>query len=236
MPEPKVLRASRPHAQGRQSTGHQAGLHPEDVPYHTTAEPSRKPARIVYTDDQDDDLYTERRMPTVVKKYRNAPVPTRTRISEEPVRVRVTPLRFFLIAVGVILLAFVLAMLIIAYFLPALGRWNDDRTYGYPRTMHARANVGHGTSVQPYSDFTGENIDGYIYVFEVEETDPSQRHPQAYFITRFSGTQKDQVAITDISFIDENGDGKVDMLVTMENGSIFVFYNNGSSFTATAPR
>jgi hypothetical protein len=221
MAEPRVLRAHRSDVHSpRHSSGHQADIHPEDVPYHTTTEPSRKAVCITYADDQDGDTYTERRMPTVVKRYPRSPITTR--VQEEPIRVRVTPLRFFLIAVGIILLAFVLALLIITFLIPSLQQWNDDRTYGYPRTTHTRANVGHGTNALPYSDFTGENIDGYIYVFEVEETDPSQRHPQAYFITRFSGAQKDQIAVSDISFIDENGDGKVDMLVTMENGSIFV--------------
>jgi hypothetical protein len=235
MAEPRVLRASRPPA-SKQSTGHPAGLHPEDSPYHTAQTHSRQPARIVHTDDQDDDVYTERRMPTVVKKYTQSPVPTRTRIHEEPEVARVTPMRFFLIALGVILAAFVLAALIIMLLLPALQRWNDDRMYGYPRTLHARASVGHGTQALPYSDFTAENINGTIYVFEVEETDPAQANPHAYFITRFSGANKDMLAITDIVFVDENGDGKLDMTVTLENGSMFVLYNNGTSFVVTPPK
>lgn len=237
MPE-RILRAHHPDVlqASRHSVGHHAGLHPEDTPHLTTQPQTKKPVPIVHTDDQDDDVFTERRMPVVVKRYTHPPVPTRTRIREEPERVRVTPLRFFIIALGVILLAFVLAMMIIAFLMPALNRWGDDRTYGYPRTTHARADVGHGTKDLPYSDFTGENIDGYMYVFELEETDPSQKHPQVYFITRYSGSNKDLIAITTISFMDENGDGKLDMLVTMENGSTFVLYNNGQTFTATAPR
>ncbi len=146
---PVTLRASRPHVQARQSVGHQAGLHPEDTPYHTTQPQTRKPARVVHTDDQDADVYTEYRMPTVIRQYNRSPVPVQTRIQEEPYHVRVTPLRFFIIALGVIMLAFVLALLIISFLMPALNRWNDDRTYGYPRTTHARAIVGHGTKNQP---------------------------------------------------------------------------------------
>jgi hypothetical protein len=220
----------------RHSAGHHAGLHPEDTPRLTTQSQTRKPVRVVRTDDQDANVYTERRMPVVVKRYTNPPVPTQTRIKEESVTISVTPMRFLLIALGIILLAFVLAALIISLLMPALNRWIDDRTYGYPRTMHARAEVGHGTKDQPYSDFTGENINGYMYVVELEETDPSQKHPQAYFITRYSGDNKDLIAITAITFTDENGDGKLDMLVTMENDSTFVLYNNGQTFTATVPK
>jgi hypothetical protein len=228
----RILRAHHPDVlqASRHSDGHHAGLHLEDRPRLTTQPQSKKPVRIVHTDYQADDVFTERRMPVVVKRY------TQPRIREEPERVSVTPLRFFIIALGVILLAFVLALMIISFLMPALNRWSDDRTYGYPRTTHARADVGHGTKDQPSSDFTGENIDGYMYVFELEETDPSEKHPQVYFITRYTGQNKDLIAITAISFVDENGDGKLDMLVTMENGSTFVLYNNGQTFTATAPR
>jgi hypothetical protein len=231
---PRVLRTNRPQGASKQSVGHQTALHPEDTPHYTTDSQSRKPARIVY--DDEDEVYTDRRMPTVTKRYNRSPVVTQTHVREEQERVRVTPMRFFIIALGIILLAFVLAALIIALLIPALNRWNDDRTYGYPRTIHQRANVGHGTTAQPYSDFTGENINGYMYVIELEETDPTQSNPHVYFVTRYSGVDKDMVAITDIAFQDENGDGKVDMLVTIENGSMFVLYNNGKSFTLTAPK
>jgi hypothetical protein len=234
--QPKTLRASRPQpAQAPQGTGHQTGLHPEDTPRHTTQDQSRKPVRMAYTND-DDEAYTQARMPTVIKRYNRLPVPTQTRVKEEMPVATVTPLRFFLIALGVFLTALALALVLIAYAIPALNRWNDDRVYGFPRTTHARAMVGHGTTAQPYSDFTGENIDGYVYVFEVEETDPSQKHPQTYFITRYTGQNKDRLAVTDITFTDENGDGKVDMLVTMENGSTFVLYNNGSGFSVNPPK
>lgn len=236
MPEPKVLRASRPPVKQQHSVGHHSGLHPEDTPYHTTQTQSRKPVPITYADDQDTDVYTERRMPTVVKKYTRSPVTTQTRVQEEPHHVRVTPLRFFIIALGIILLALTLALAIISFLMPALNRWSDDRTYGYPRTTHTRVNIGHGTVAEPYSDFTGENINGYIYVVELEETDPSQKHPQVYFVTRYTGQDKDLIAVASITFADENGDGKVDMLVTMENGSTFVLYNNGQTFMATAPK
>lgn len=60
--------------------------------------------------------------------------------------------------------------------------------------------------------------------------------PHIYFINRYSGDNKDLIAITAITFVDENGDGKVDMVVTVENGSMFVLFNNGKTFTATAPK
>src|SRR5450755_2899124 len=172
----KILRAHRPDLQSsKHSVGHQAGLHPEDTPRLTTDTQSRKPARIEYN-DEDDEVFTERRMPIAVRKYNLSPATTRTRthVTEETVQARVTPLRFFIIAIGIILASFVIAAIIIMLLIPAYNRWNDDRVYGYPRTIHSHVNIGRGTVTAPYSDFTGENINGYLYVIELEETDPSQ--------------------------------------------------------------
>jgi hypothetical protein len=40
----------------------------------------------------------------------------------------------------------------------------------------------------------------------------------------------DQVPITSITFADENNDGKLDMVVQTEDGTIFTFYNDGTEF------
>ena len=211
----------------------EAGIHPEDEPYHTTTQTRKRPKADVQA-LQEYDYDEEPRMPTVVRRY-NPPVPAQTRVKEETARLRTTPQRFFFTSTGVILLAFTLAIIIITYILPAYTRWNDNRIYGYPRTLHARANVGHGTREQPYSDFIAENVKGKIYVVEIGEGNTTLALVHAYYIIRLTGEGNDLISITQITFSDMNGDGRPDMLVTLENGSTFVLYNTGNSFSQQDP-
>src|SRR6266516_6584722 len=207
--DPPILRTHRAPVTDRQrvparkGAGHQAGIHPEDEPYYTTGQPARKPRADV-------GFYEPPRMPAVVRKY-NQPV---TQVAEEvPVR-RLLPAHFFLTAMGVLLLVMVLALFLTMYVFPALRGWNDDRLYGYPRTLHVRANVGHGTAAQPYSDFTADNVRGNIYVVEIGEGSPAPTLIHAYYIIQLPGENNARVAITAIKFSDMNGDGKPDMFVT----------------------
>jgi len=170
-------------------------------------------------------------MPTVVRRY-NPPV---TQVAEEvPVR-RLLPAHFFLTATGVLLLVIVLALFLTMYVFPALRSWNDERVYGYPRTLHMRASVGHGTATAPYSDFIAENVRGRIYVVEIGESSTAPTLIHAYYIIQLTGEGNDLIAITAITFSDMNGDGKPDMLVTLGNGSTFVLYNTGTSFSQQNP-
>jgi hypothetical protein len=117
----------------------------------------------------------------------------------------------------------VFAMMIVGWVIPALQAWHDNQTYGFPRTTHARKDVGHGD----ISDFTGLNLNGYLYIVEIEEGDPTKLNPHIYFLVHVSS---DQTPITAITFADENGDGKTDMVVQTENGTLFTFYNDGKQF------
>jgi hypothetical protein len=229
--DPPVLRThrvpvtDRQRVPARKGAGHQAGIHPEDEPYYTTGQLAKR-ARA------DVELYEPPRMPTVVRKYK----PPVTQVAEEvPVR-RLLPAHFLLTVFGIFLLVIVLALFLTMYVFPALRGWNDDRTYGYPRTLHVRANVGHGTAAAPYSDFVAENVRGRIYVVEIGEGSTAPTLIHAYYIIQLTGESNDRVAITAITFSDMNGDGKLDMFVTLENGSTFVFYNTGSSFSQQNPQ
>ncbi len=189
-------------------------------------------------EDEDDEVYTQARMPTVVRKY-NPPVargrqPSTQIRQEMPVR-RLLPTHFLLTVIGVFLLVIVLALFLTTYVFPAIRKWNDDRVYGYPRTLHARANVGHGTKEQPDSDFIAENVRGSIYVVEIGEAGTTPTLIHAYYIIRLTGEGNDLISIIAITFSDMNGDGKPDMLVTLENGSTFVLYNTGNSFSQQDP-
>jgi hypothetical protein len=128
-----------------------------------------------------------------------------------------------MIAIGLIFMSFVFAIMIVSWIIPTLQAWHDNSTYGFPRTTHARKDVGHGG----ISDFTALNLNGYLYIVEIEEGDPTKLNPHIYFLAHVSS---DQTPITSIAFADENNDGKVDMLVQTENGTIFTFYNDGTQF------
>jgi hypothetical protein len=221
---PKVLRKNRP--QEPQSRV-------EHAPRHTTTQSqSRTPVPIL--PDDEDEVYTQARMPVVTRKYNHYPVPPPTHVTEETGQFRTTPTWFLLIAVGIILLAFVLAFLIIVFVIPSYNKWNDDRNYGYPRTTHMKAVVGHGTTADPYSFFTAENLNGYVFIWEITpSSDPTTTH--VYYIAQFSGANNDLIPISSITFQDMNGDGKPDMLVTMGNGSTYVLYNTGKEFVQQNP-
>jgi len=160
---------------------------------------------------------------TSVRRY-NSGLPISTKITEERTSGRsLASFSFWMIALGLILMAFCFAIVIVNIILPALQTWHDNSTYGFPRTIHAKANVGHGG----VSDFTGLNLNGYLYVIEIEKGDPTKLNPHIYFLVHVSS---DQTPITAITFADENNDGKLDMVVQTENGTIFTFYNDGKQF------
>jgi hypothetical protein len=127
-----------------------------------------------------------------------------------------------MIALGLILMAFCFALFLVEVIMPAFQKWHDDQTYGFPRTIHAKKDVGHGG----ISDFTGLNLNGYLYIVEIQEGDPTKLNPHIYFLAHVSS---DQIPITSITFADENNDGKLDMLVQTENGMIFTSYNDVST-------
>ena len=124
----------------------------------------------------------------------------------------------------------ILVVFLTAYTLipPALQKWSDDRTFGYPRISQTDANVGH-TGME---HFIALNNHGTIEVFEIP-TYPSQTNqPHLYIIVRLTNQGADLVPAT-LSFPDINGDGKPDMQVTVMNGSnpsVWVLFNNGTTF------
>ena len=171
----------------------------------------------------EDALYSTRSN-TSVRRY-NAGVPVaQTRVTEERKSgSSIASFGFWMTALGLVLLSLCFAIVIVDIITPALQKWHDDSTYGFPRTIHARKDVGHGG----ISDLTGLNLNGYLYVVEIEEGNPTNLNPHIYFLVHDSS---DQTAITSITFVEENGDGKLDMVVTTENGNVFTFYNDGTQF------
>ncbi len=112
--------------------------------------------------------------------------------------------------------------------LTALGTgWSlhqDDVTYGRPRTAQYDVVVGHHDSVEHKTHLIVLNLDARVVIIEIQGGDPSQsriyRGPQLY------GQQADLYPMT-LSFQDVDGDGKVDMIVTVQGTQIIYLNQNG---------
>jgi hypothetical protein len=218
--------------------GHYAGLHPEDVPYQTGSRSTRQEVPLLtFDEDEDDDRIYRTRPNTSVRVYNLPKRPARTysppptQVTEDMPQAGISFRRFVLVCFLVILVGILIAMLINLYVLPALGRWNDDRTYGYPRITKATANVGHGDKQHPDSQFIAINNNGVIDVIELSYGNQDQKTAHVYYIATLTGENANLVPVTSLTFQDENGDGKPDLEVVVNN-TLYIMYNDGKEFTS----
>ena len=128
---------------------------------------------------------------------------------------------------GVGLMGVAITIMVTIIVPPLFQRWNDDRVYGFPRTYQIDENVGHGTSKTPMSHFIFLNNKGAIEVTEISG-DPDKLNPHLYVVTRITGDMAAYYPVT-ASFVDANGDGKVDIEITVNN-TLFILYNDGTEF------
>ncbi len=172
----------------------------------------------------DEDVIYRTRTNTSVRRYNSGVALEPTRVKEVPQSgTSIVSFGFVMTVIGLLLMSLFFAIVIVAYIIPAITKWHDDSTYGFPRTTHASRDVGHGG----ISDFTGINLNGYLYVIEIEEGDPTKLNPHIYFLVHVSSNL---TPITSITFADVNNDGKLDIIVQTEDGTIFTFYNDGTQF------
>jgi len=214
------------------------GLQPEDTPYLPAQQgtrPNTATSAVLQNIDDDDRLY-QTRTHTSVRVYHRPQKPARvssspsTRVTEEIPQKGISIQRFLLACFCILIVALLMAMLINLYVAPAIGRWNDDRIYGYPRITKAIANVGHGDKQHPLSQFIAINTNGVIDVIELTYGNQNQKTAHVYSIATLTGASADLVPVTSLSFQDENGDGKPDLEVVVDN-TLYILYNNGTEFT-----
>jgi len=217
----------REYTISRHIVGTRSGMHPEDYPY-TTANRNRYNAPTTATyfeiDEEGEEVSTRPPTRTSARRYDLAPYNRSERRTEELQRQGKHPL--FYIGICLVILVFFLT----AYTLipPALQKWSDDRTYGYPRTFQTDANVGHGGT----EHFLALNNHGTIEVVEIPSYPSPTNQPRLYIIVRLTNQGADLVPAT-LSFPDINGDGKPDIQVTVLDGSnpsVWILFNNGTTF------
>jgi hypothetical protein len=220
---------SRQQSSSTHRTGFHAGIHDESVPHQSTDVQARHHTMQAGYDEAevDDGLY-ENRFPRSQRRYRPLPATT---VKEVQPQSGVSFSRFLVVVGFVLCIGVFIAFLLVSAVFPALTNWNNDRLYGYPRLFRTEANVGHGTAQYPTSRFIGINNSGVLEVMEIPKGNLSAKNEtHLYVITRLVGANADLIPITDMSFVDVNGDGKLDMEVTVHN-TLYILLNTGTSFT-----
>ena len=127
-----------------------------------------------------------------------------------------------------------LAMLALWVLGQALVNWwnttQDDWHYGHPRTFQIDARVGHNDASTP-SHFIALNLDGHVIIIEFPGGDPTRA--KDYIGPSLLGDGQGFTPVT-LSFKDVNGDGKLDMLVHVQDQTL-VFINDGGQFRPQKP-
>ncbi len=104
----------------------------------------------------------------------------------------------------------------------------DDIIYGMPRLYQVNAVVGHNDLPKNPTHFIAMNYQGQINVIEIPGGDMS--HETMYMVPCVYLSNED-TPVT-LTFTDENGDGKPDMLIHV--GDVFILYlNTGTKFVSS---
>lgn len=144
--------------------------------------------------------------------------PPRRKDTEAPTRKwRPHPLFFIGLALIVAILGWVVLTSVAAWVTNMENHWH----YGYPRTAQYDVVVGHNDSSAHPSHFIALNYNGQVEVIEFPGGDVS--HARLYTGFDVLGQDASLSPVT-LSFQDVNGDGKLDMIVTVENSHL-VFLN-----------
>jgi len=102
----------------------------------------------------------------------------------------------------------------------------DDSTYGRPRTSQYDVVVGHGDSPGNPTHFIAMNLHAKVLIIEVPGGDSSKakiyQGPQLY-------AQNADLSPVTLSFRDVNGDGRLDMIVTVQAAQL-IYLNVNNQF------
>ena len=178
-------------------------------------------------EDEDNSVKQRSQTRSVIRRpsYTAEPV---TRIKEEPKQTRQKSKQRFhwLFWVGIAMIVMLIGWAVIS----SLGTWvngvRDDITYGKTRTYQTDQVVGHSDSSSHPSHFIALNTRGSIEVIEIQGDNVAKT--KIYPVTQLNPDQAN-VPVT-LSFLDMNGDGKVDMLVSIVGKFSVGYINTGTDF------
>ncbi len=112
--------------------------------------------------------------------------------------------------------------------LTALNTWwqlhQDDAMYGRPRTAQYDVIVGHNDSPTHKTHIIVLNLNAKVVIIELPGGDNSKA--KIYQGGQLFGQNADLYPVT-LSFRDVNGDGLIDMIVTVQGGQIIFLNKNG---------
>jgi len=137
-------------------------------------------------------------------------------------------LRLALIGAGALVGVVVLYLVV-----SAVVHWTqvtmDDLAYGRPRTTHLAAVVGHNNDspAQPTS-FIGLNLNRQVTVFEIPGGDTSKA---SVINGPYLFGEGEDLTPVQLDTVDVNGDGKLDLMVSVKDEQL-VFINDNGSFRA----
>jgi len=239
-------------------SGHSAGIHPEHRPT-TTDEQIQGDYEV-----EEDEKYYVTRPHSSVRRYQSVPIDTRggrvnvvAHYHDQPLRAHRNQLppprqqdrytdevetpgaqdrtrkrsRHPLLYLGVGMLA----MAAIFLLLSSAGTWiqttKDDLTYGRPRTFNIDAVVGHNDSAANPTHFIAINLNRHVEVIEQPGGDSSKM--RVYQVTTLFGDGEDLAPVT-LSFRDLLDNGKLDMLIHINN-TVITYINDNGSFRPSKP-
>ena len=121
------------------------------------------------------------------------------------------------------------AMAALFLLLSSAGTWiqttKNDLTYGRPRTFNIDAVVGHNDSAANPTHFIAINLNRHVEVIEQPGGDASKM--KVYQITTLFGDGEDLTPVT-LSFRDLTGNGKLDMLIHIQDQTLVMINENGT--------
>lgn len=138
----------------------------------------------------------------------------------------------WLFYVGVSMLVMVVAWFAFSSLMSWWQVTQDDWHYGRPRTYQTDFVVGHNhdSSTNP-SHFIAINLNRHIQIIEFPAGDSSKA--KIYVGPVLIGQGQD-LAVATLAFKDVNGDGKLDMIVSVQS-SRFIFINENDAFRPARP-
>jgi hypothetical protein len=194
--------------------------------------PKRATAAHYPAEEDMPDSYYPQRMPSSTRRYQaadgNQVIQQGNRrivIHEEPPPKRRAHWLLFVGIGMVVMIALWLLVQLVSIW------WTNEQlnaTYQYPRTYQADEVVGHGDSTDHPTHFIFENLHGQILIIELPGGDYT--HARIYKGPTLLSDNADQIPVT-AEFKDVNGDGKVDIILHIQDQRI-VFLNTGTGFKA----